>query len=171
MFTLIHKLSISELSHFKITHQWNKLVRQYYLSHWSLWAGEMTEPWQTARGQRGLDTELDALVNIAAALPSTNAVRLILCAEDHRFRTLLRWQNPSSKHRNILFLCCYMGSLSWTRRPEKTSEEERGVRLEVTSLPTQGVSKFCQKKVQWLSNVGYAHYMHHQAVSIKPREI
>lgn len=108
MFTLIHKLSISELIHCKITHQWNKPVRQCYRSQWSLQAEEMTEPWQTEWEQRGLDTDLAAHMKLAAALHSTSAIKLVLCIKDHGFRTLLRWQNPSSKHRNY-----YMGSSSW----------------------------------------------------------
>lgn len=78
MFTLIHKLSISKLINCKIIHQWNKSVRQYYLSHWSLWAGEMTEPWQTDWEQRGLDTDLAAHMKLAATLLITSTVRLVL---------------------------------------------------------------------------------------------
>lgn len=152
-FTLIHKLSISKLINCKIVHQWNKSVRQYYLSHWSPWAGETTEPWQTDWEQRGLDTDVPAHMKLAATLLSTSTVTLVSCAKDHGSRPLLRRQNPSFKHGNILFLCYYMGSSSqWTA--EKASEEETGVSLEVTSLPDWGVSKFCRKKVQWLLSVG-----------------
>lgn len=64
-------------------------------------------------------------MKFAAALPSTNTIGLFCVL---KIRNLGPWR---PEHRNVLFLCCSMGSLP--RAAERSCGEGRGACLEVTS--------------------------------------